>query len=198
MHAEPTPPSTHATEALRRYRLAATLTHGLPGAQLVVDDGRRERTVSRTHPADVPPCAFRRAVRAARADRTLTPVRELLDLDAEAPLRCALTLGDPDVTDLGCGLFAIRSSALVGLVFATLLDSDTTRRVACEAIRSSAPTDVSSRDGQRPLRLSVDLATGVTVVMGQVTIDDPGGSRLVDRARAVAGACVVEELVLGV
>jgi hypothetical protein len=198
MHTEPTPPSTHAVEALRRFRLAATLTHGLPGAQLIVDDGRRERTVSRTHPADVPPCAFRRAVRAARADRTLAPVRELLDLDAETPLRCALTLGDPDVTDLGGGLFAIRSSALVGLVFATLLDSDATRRVACEAVRSSAPCDLASSAGHQPLRLSIDLATGVTVVMGQVAIDDPGSSGFVDRARAVAEACVVEELVLGV
>lgn len=196
MPQEPTPPpSMRTAEALRSQRLAATLTHGLPGAQLVIDDGRTERTVSRAHPADVPPCVFRRAVREARADRTLAPIRDLLDLDTHRPLRCALTLADRDVTDLGGGLYAIRSSELIGLVSATLLDSDATRRVAREVIRSSAPTEPPS---VQPLRLSLDLATGVTVVMGQVAIDDPGASGLVDRARAVADACVVEELVLGV
>lgn len=198
MPQEPTPPSTQTADALRTHRLAATLTHGLPGAQLVIDDGRQERTVSRTHPADVPPCVFRRAVREARADRTLAPIREVLDLDDEAPLRCALALADRDVTDLRGGLYAIRTSSFVGIVFATLLDSDTTRRVACEALHAAAHADPPPPAGQQRLRLSIDLATGVTVVMGQVAIDDLDASGLLDRARAVADACVVEELVLGV
>ena len=115
MPPEPMPsPTRGLTDALRSLRLAATLARGLPGARLLVHDGTRVRAVARTQPADLPPCALRCAVRSARRTHTLEPVHDLLGLAGGVALECHLTLTDDTVTDLGGGLYTIRSDRRLG------------------------------------------------------------------------------------
>ena len=194
--APPASPTSEAT-ALRSLRLAATLAHGLPGARLVVSaetaDGRR---VSRDTGA-VSACQLRLAVAAARTEGALGPVRELLGLPDSVIPSCSLTVDDPSVLDLRGGVYAIRAGDVMGLISATVLSPQDARRVAserigcgsqgCEAAPPSSP--------QQPLRIGLDTATGVSVVLGQTAIDDPDASGYVAGVRAVAAACMVEELV---
>jgi hypothetical protein len=188
-------PRPGADVVLRRLRVAATLTHGLPGARLLLDDGDRVRAVARTHPADLAPCALRRAIGVARETDDPTVVHELLALDGPGPLHTRLVLTDDAVTDLQCGLYGIRAGAHLGLVFATLLTPEGARAVARAELESTATP--CAHGEHRPLRIHTDTATDVTVFTGQVPVDGPDAHRFVERTLAVAGACVVEEVLVG-
>lgn len=194
------PPAADDLEAatLRRLRLAATLASGLPDARLVVrpcPGQGRTSFIACAQPADLTPCQLRAAICEGRRRGSFEPIRDLLGLGVSS--RPTFELSTPEsVRDLGAGLYSIRTGSMLGLVFATLLSPKVAREVAADTVTGGA---AARSGGDRPngapsMRLRFDSRTEVTVLTGQVDVNDPATRFFVEWARRAAFACVVEEL----
>ncbi len=168
---------------LEHIRLAAALTHSVPGAHLRLGTGTGESVVvGRNHGADMDPCAFRRLIAAGSGRRLRS------DADAHFRMVDSVVVGGT-LLDIGGGVYASRVGEQDQRWIASRLAH---RRVA------DLLADVEGCDDSIHACLRPDDDLGVTVL----EITDRGsdarpacGGRLDAVAARAAAACFVAELI---
>jgi len=160
---------------LRQLRLAATLVAVLPDAVVEIGDP----------PAPTCGAALRAAIATALSDRDSDVVRSILGLGPSAPVR---VVPGPGTRELGGGVYEVLGGAAVQVLFATVLPP-------CHAKVSV----VAVADVEPPphLAVEVDPCTAVALVVASGAPHPSAQRRLGDFAIAAAGACIADELILG-
>jgi hypothetical protein len=190
-------------QALGALRVAATLTHGLPGLRARVRLGGQVlfdvvATDRDEHPVDlggriISPCAFRRAVAHAYRDQAEGAVHPLLHLPAGADPIIDLTAPPTGVSRPG-GLHRVPLTDRWLWALAVTLDAPTAHLVGADLVDAAMPMDGVQTLGIRP-----DPATGVSVAFAETTAR-PGSddeADLVELLESLLARWTVHELVEG-
>jgi hypothetical protein len=190
-------------QALGALRVAATLTHGLPGLrarvrlgdEVLLDVVAADRE---EHPVFfggrvISPCAFRRAVAHAHRDQAAGAVHPLLHLPAGADPAVELAVPPTGVSRPG-GLYRVPLADRWLWALGVTLDAPTAHLVGADLVEAAMPIHGVQTLGIRP-----DPVTGVSVAFAETTAT-PGSAAeadVVDLLESLLARWTVHELVAG-
>jgi len=190
-------------QALGALRVAATLTHGLPGLRARISLGDEVLldvlAVDRDeHPVClggrvISPCAFRRAVSQAHRDQAEGAVHPLLHLPAGADPAIDIAVPPTGLSRPG-GLYRVPLPDRWLWAFAVTIDAPTAHLLCADLVSAAMPIEQVQTLGIRP-----DPATDVSVAFAETTAR-PGSdaeAEIVDLLESLLARWTVHELVTG-